>query len=803
MIRIVCKFDSVDLTGQFGNQRIVTVVGARETVGNHVVQQTGIQCFNCNEYGHFAKECKKPKRDTDEEPNEQELEAHYMYMTKIQEVPHVTDDNSGPTYDTKPLEKNTNDNDEDERVELANLIANLKLDIDENKKIQKQLRKENATLTHELNESKYALTESNDIRDRFRRALYQKEVSYDKEYLANIFAPNCDETLILEEESRSKLNKDLVKPYDYTYQYSFYELFTPQTQKSLDQLYFAMKLQKKLWRKTFVKLKTNIVKNIGFLPNQALISKSRQAFHIVKHNITNFQTIIDIDWQSRLEHRMDKPIAHEITVLVKDLLMPLAEKTIANAKFSNEYDLLLQECLSKYILCAALSSMTDIDEYSEMAYKYLEKTRISLKELIEKSKGKSVETKFDKPPVVCQTNAIKVSKPSVLVKPTPFLDSLEKINFSKPRSVTKTDVHKGLSKPVTPQNLPQTQTGKQAEMNKNVIKPRISKKPQVVPIRTRKPIRKANLSVATLPKKTVASNSTIQKSRSYDRLLYKKTRNITIKRFYCVEGLNHNLFSIVQFCDADIEVAFRKSTCYIRDLQRNDLLTGTRGFDLYTISLQESSSPTPICFLAKASPTQAWLWHRRCSHLDFDTINLLSKNDIVNVLLKLKFVKDQLCLSCEMGKAKRSSFKSLTVTRSKKRDGENLIKMKEKGDPCIFVGYSTTSKGYRVYNKRTILIVESIHLNFDKIKEMMSDHNSSGLAPQRQMTPDDNTSGLAPQLQKTCVHNSIELGTNDHSNDPSSSKLVPNVVPSVDTAEPSLQELDFLFSPLFEEYFTA
>ncbi|GJX06142.1 retrovirus-related pol polyprotein from transposon TNT 1-94 [Tanacetum coccineum] len=66
------------------------------------------------------------------------------------------------------------------------------------------------------------------------------------------------------------------------------------------------------------------------------------------------------------------------------------------------------------------------------------------------------------------------------------------------------------------------------------------------------------------------------------------------------------------------------------------------------------------------------------------------------------------------------------------RDGENLDKMKEKGDPCVMVGYSTQSKGYRVYNKRTRLIVESIHIKFDEIKEMMSDHNSSDLAPQRQ-----------------------------------------------------------------------
>ncbi|GJR43284.1 retrovirus-related pol polyprotein from transposon TNT 1-94 [Tanacetum coccineum] len=85
------------------------------------------------------------------------------------------------------------------------------------------------------------------------------------------------------------------------------------------------------------------------------------------------------------------------------------------------------------------------------------------------------------------------------------------------------------------------------------------------------------------------------------------------------------------------------------------------------------------------------------------------------------------------------------------RDGENLDKMKEKGGypHCVMVGYSTQSKGYRVYNKRTCLIVESIHIKFDEIKEMMSDHNSSDLAPQRQeMSVENVSSGLVPQGQK-------------------------------------------------------
>ncbi|GJR65684.1 retrovirus-related pol polyprotein from transposon TNT 1-94 [Tanacetum coccineum] len=131
---------------------------------------------------------------------------------------------------------------------------------------------------------------------------------------------------------------------------------------------------------------------------------------------------------------------------------------------------------------------------------------------------------------------------------------------------------------------------------------------------------------------------------------------ITIKRVYYVEGLNHNLFFVGQFCDADLEVAFRKSTCYIRDLKGNDLLTGSRGTDLYSITLQDSTTPNPICLMAKATSSQAWLWHRRLSHLNFDTINLLSKNNIVNGLPKLKFVKDHLCSSCELGKAKKKVF---------------------------------------------------------------------------------------------------------------------------------------------------
>nr|GEU59014.1 integrase, catalytic region, zinc finger, CCHC-type, peptidase aspartic, catalytic [Tanacetum cinerariifolium] len=96
-----------------------------------------------------------------------------------------------------------------------------------------------------------------------------------------------------------------------------------------------------------------------------------------------------------------------------------------------------------------------------------------------------------------------------------------------------------------------------------------------------------------------------------------KIRNVTISRVYFVEGLGHNLFSVGQFCDSDFEVAFRQHTCFIRNLEGIDLLTGSQGNNLYTLSLGDMMAYSPICLLSKASKTKSWLWHRCLSHLNF------------------------------------------------------------------------------------------------------------------------------------------------------------------------------------------
>nr|GEV57592.1 hypothetical protein [Tanacetum cinerariifolium]GEV77736.1 hypothetical protein [Tanacetum cinerariifolium] len=108
---------------------------------------------------------------------------------------------------------------------------------------------------------------------------------------------------------------------------------------------------------------------------------------------------------------------------------------------------------------------------------------------------------------------------------------------------------------------------------------------------------------------------------------------------------------------AYLEVAFRQHTCFIRNLISVDLLIGSQGNNLYTLSLQDMMESSPISLLSKASKTKSWLWHHHLLHLNFGAINHLARQDLVRGLLKLKFKKDHLCSSCAMGKSKKKSHK--------------------------------------------------------------------------------------------------------------------------------------------------
>ncbi|GJV17248.1 retrovirus-related pol polyprotein from transposon TNT 1-94 [Tanacetum coccineum] len=261
--------------------------------------------------------------------------------------------------------------------------------------------------------------------------------------------------------------------------------------------------------------------------------------------------------------------------------------------------------------------------------------------------------------------------------------------------------------------------------------------------------------------------------------------NVTIKWVYYVEGLNHNLFSVGQFCDADLEVAFRKSTCFVRDLQGNDLLTGNRGSDLYTISLQETTSSTLICFMAKASPTQACkakrssfkskavpvqrdaefashglVWSNAgCKH---KWEEIYSGTEFLNKTLHAYFKEEGIE---HQTSTPRTPEQNGVVERRNRTLVEAARTMLSASKlPLSFwaeavatacytqnrsIIISTHGKtGIHIINDRITFNKNIFHLCLTEIIEMMSDHTVD-LAPQRQeMSVENVSSGLVPQGQK-------------------------------------------------------
>ncbi|GJW57152.1 retrovirus-related pol polyprotein from transposon TNT 1-94 [Tanacetum coccineum] len=304
-----------------------------------------------------------------------------------------------------------------------------------------------------------------------------------------------------------------------------------------------------------------------------------------------------------------------------------------------------------------------------------------------------------------------------------------------------------------------------------------------------------------------------------------------------------------KFCDLDLEVALRKHTCFLRNLEGVDLLSGSGGSNLYTFLMDEMMKSSPICLLSKDIKTKSWLWHCRLSHLNFRTINQLAKQGLVKGVPKLKYTKDHLCSACQMGKSNKESHPhkpkpstneklqmlhmdlcgpmrvasingkryilvivddysrfiwvkflwtkdealdiiikflnqaqvSLEATAARtmlifskslfflwaeaiatacytqnrslihprynktpyellrdrkpelkylyvfgalcypRNDFEDLGKLQPKADIGIFIGYSPSKKAYRIYNKRTRIIMETMNVQFDELTQMASE----------------------------------------------------------------------------------
>nr|GEZ19840.1 hypothetical protein [Tanacetum cinerariifolium] len=322
-----------------------------------------------------------------------------------------------------------------------------------------------------------------------------------------------------------------------------------------------------------------------------------------------------------------------------------------------------------------------------------------------------------------------------------------------------------------------------------------------------------------------------------------------------------------QFCDSDLEVAFRRNACFVRNLEGVDLLKGDRSTNLYTINLYEMASASSICLMARASSTKSWLWHQRLSHLNFDTINDLARNDLVASLPKFKYHKEYLCPSCEQGKSKRASHPPKPVLNSRQRlhllhmdlcgpmriasiNGKRYVlvivddyfhytwvhflrskdeapeviikflkritvllqspviiirtdngtefknqvlkeyfdtvgishqmssvqtpqqnRVVKRRDIGFFIGYSADSCAYRVYNRRTKKIMETMNVSLDELSTMAFEQRSS------------------------------KPGLNSMTSRHISSGLVLTYAPStITTQQPSEGELDLLFEVMYDDY---
>nr|GFA61878.1 hypothetical protein [Tanacetum cinerariifolium] len=389
--------------------------------------------------------------------------------------------------------------------------------------------------------------------------------------------------------------------------------------------------------------------------------------------------------------------------------------------------------------------------------------------------------------------------------------------------------------------------------------------------------------------------------------------NVTISWVYYVEGLDHNLFSVGQFCDSDLKVAFRQHTCFIRNLDRVDLITGSRGNNLYTLSIQDMMASSPICLLSNASKTKSWLWHPCamgkstkkthkpkskdtnqeklyllhmdiCGPMRVESVNgkkyilvivddysrftwvkfLRSKDETPDFIIKFmkmiqvrlkvsvrrirtdngtEFVNhtlrdyyEEVGISHEISVARSPQQNGVIVRRNRTlieaartmliyaqallflwakavatacftqncsiirlrhgktpyellhsklldlsffyvfsalcyptNDSENLGKLLPKDDIGIFIGYAPTKKAFRIYNRRTRRIMETIHVDFDKLTKMASEQRSSRPAL-NEMTPRTISSGL-----------------------------VPTTSPSTSYVPPSRNDWDLLFQPMFDE----
>nr|GFB38772.1 retrovirus-related Pol polyprotein from transposon TNT 1-94 [Tanacetum cinerariifolium] len=246
--------------------------------------------------------------------------------------------------------------------------------------------------------------------------------------------------------------------------------------------------------------------------------------------------------------------------------------------------------------------------------------------------------------------------------------------------------------------------------------------------------------------------------------------NILITRVYFIEGLGHNLFSVGQLCDSDLEVAFRRNACFVRNLEGVDLLKGDRSTNLYTMNLHEMASASPICLMARASSTKSkdeapevikTFLKRITVLLQSPTLVEAARTMLIFSHAPLFLWVEAIATACftqnrsiihrrfnktpyELINGRKPDISFLYVFGAlcyPKNDREDIGKLGTKGDIGFFIGYSADSCAYKIYNRRTKKIMETMNVSFDELSAMAFDQRSSKPGLQN-MTSGQISSGL-------------------------------------------------------------
>nr|GEY98140.1 integrase, catalytic region, zinc finger, CCHC-type, peptidase aspartic, catalytic [Tanacetum cinerariifolium] len=441
-----------------------------------------------------------------------------------------------------------------------------------------------------------------------------------------------------------QLNKE-IKPANYTKIIHLSRVFVSQTAKSHEELYFSND------SKT-----ANVAKLIS-LPNEEFSddttpSVARKFLNEVKGTIVTFQCVVK--HRMTLEtHNWSSSAHQELHKIVKDENFPIVNQVDARVqKFKIQF---LKEAAK---FAGDFKSLAKEADESLTKHKTLE---LEIKRLLRAVVSQDIMSVVQKTPVV-DTSNLQTELEHTL---NPLSQKLESENV-------ELKFRAQLFNKVSDQNDNKSGTSAKTKFAKQSIMETLPKIDEIhalsKPLTSNSVLSPQESKVVKNDKKFMGTvrfgNDHVATILGFGDLQW---GNILITEVYFVEGLGHNLFSVGQFCDSDLEVAFRRNACFVRNLEGVNLLKGDCSINLYTINLHEMASASPICLMARASSTKSWLWHQRLSHLNFATINDLARNDLVSGLPKFKYHKEHLCPPYEQGKSRRASHPPKPVPNSRQR----------------------------------------------------------------------------------------------------------------------------------------